>query len=79
MVSSDGVKVGLTIVYSHKRKKEGENPGLLHGHGACGELLHKKWYNESKSLLNRAWILAYADVRLVFLIIKSCSIINIIF
>lgn len=79
VVSSDGVKVGLTIVYSHKRKKEGENPGLLHGHGACGELLLKKWCNESKSLLDRGWILAYADVRLVFLIIKSCSIINIVF
>nr|KAJ0215001.1 hypothetical protein LSAT_V11C300150790 [Lactuca sativa] len=63
VVSSDGVKVGLTIVYSHKRKKEGENPGLLHGHGACGELLLKKWCNESKSLLDRGWILAYADVR----------------
>ncbi|KAL7606042.1 hypothetical protein Lser_V15G20495 [Lactuca serriola] len=63
VVSSDGVKVGLTIVYSHKRKKEGENPGLLHGHGAYGELLDKKWCNESKSLLDRGWILAYADVR----------------
>nr|KAJ0223977.1 hypothetical protein LSAT_V11C200082240 [Lactuca sativa] len=63
VVSSDGVKVGLTIVYSHKRKKEGEKPGLLHGHGACGELLHKKWCNELKSLLDHGWILAYADAR----------------
>ncbi|CAI9269215.1 unnamed protein product [Lactuca saligna] len=63
VVSTDGVKVGLTIIYSHKRKKESENPGLLHAHGACGELLHKKSCNESKSLLDRGWILAYADVR----------------
>ncbi|XP_024978225.1 uncharacterized protein LOC112515565 isoform X2 [Cynara cardunculus var. scolymus] len=63
VISSDGVTVPLTIVYSHKRKKEGENPGLLHGHGAYGELLDKRWRSELKSLLDRGWVIAYADVR----------------
>ncbi|XP_071711689.1 uncharacterized protein [Rutidosis leptorrhynchoides] len=63
VVSSDGVTVPLTIVYSHKRMKQGENPGLLHGHGAYGELLDKRWHSELKSLLDRGWVIAYADVR----------------
>lgn len=63
VISSDGVTVPLTIVYSHKRKKEGQNPGLLHGHGAYGELLDKRWRSELKSLLDRGWVIAYADVR----------------
>ena len=36
--SKDGVLVPLTLVYSRKHKQEG-NPGLLHGHGAYGEIL----------------------------------------
>ncbi|XP_038971658.1 protease 2 isoform X2 [Phoenix dactylifera] len=60
--SNDGVLVPLTIVYSRKHKQEG-NPGLLHGHGAYGELLDKRWRSELKSLLDRGWIIAYADVR----------------
>ncbi|XP_019711275.1 uncharacterized protein [Elaeis guineensis] len=47
---------------SRKHKQEG-NPGLLHGHGAYGELLDKRWRSELKSLLDRGWIIAYADVR----------------
>ncbi|XP_062154161.1 uncharacterized protein LOC133862386 isoform X2 [Alnus glutinosa] len=61
--SYDGVVVPLTIVYSHKNKKENQNPGLLHGHGAYSELLDKRWRSELKSLLDRGWVVAYADVR----------------
>ncbi|KAJ4981174.1 hypothetical protein NE237_032011 [Protea cynaroides] len=61
--SHDGLVVPLTIVYSRKNKPEGGNPGLLHGHGAYGELLDKRWRSELKSLLDRGWVLAYADVR----------------
>lgn len=61
--SYDGVVVPLTIVYSRKTKSENQNPGLLHGHGAYGEILDKRWRSELKSLLDRGWIIAYADVR----------------
>lgn len=63
--SYDGVQVPLTIVYSRKNEKEGQYPGLLHGHGSYGELLDKRWRSELKSLLDRGWIVAYADVRCV--------------
>lgn len=63
--SYDGTPVPLTIVYSHKYKKADQNPGLLHGHGAYGELLDKRWRSELKSLLDRGWVIAYADVRSV--------------
>lgn len=61
--SHDGVVVPLTIVYSRTRKKLAQNPGLLHGHGSYGELLDKRWRSELKSLLDRGWVIAYADVR----------------
>ncbi|XP_050207993.1 uncharacterized protein LOC126657362 [Mercurialis annua] len=61
--SYDGVFVPLTVVFSHKHKSVNQNPGLLHGHGACGELLDKRWHSELKSLLDRGWVIAYADVR----------------
>ncbi|GMY11659.1 dipeptidyl aminopeptidase BI isoform X1 [Fagus crenata] len=61
--SCDGAVVPLTIVYSRKHKKDNQNPGLLHGHGAYGELLDKRWRSELKSLLDRGWVVAYADVR----------------
>lgn len=71
--SYDGVVVPLTIVYSHKNKKENQNPGLLHGHGAYGELLDKRWRIELKSLLDRGWVVAYADVRFVsYYLLTSC-------
>ena len=62
--SKDGVLIPLTLVYSRKHKQEG-NPGLLHGHGAYGEILDKRWRSELKSLLDRGWVIAYADVRYV--------------
>ncbi|XP_047312351.1 dipeptidyl aminopeptidase BI isoform X2 [Impatiens glandulifera] len=61
--SSDGTTVPLTIVYSRAKRKEAQNPGLLHVHGAYGELLDKRWRSELKSLLDRGWVLGYADVR----------------
>ncbi|XP_022775236.1 uncharacterized protein LOC111317139 isoform X2 [Durio zibethinus] len=61
--SYDGAVVPLTIVYSRKNRKDNQSPGLLHGHGAYGEILDKRWRNELKSLLDRGWIVAYADVR----------------
>lgn len=63
--SNDGVLVPLTVVYSYKCKRENDNPGLLHVHGAYGELLDKRWRSELKSLLDRGWVIAYADVRFV--------------
>ncbi|PKA54322.1 oligopeptidase B [Apostasia shenzhenica] len=60
--SEDGVMVPLTVVYSRRHKQEG-SPALLHGHGAYGELLDKRWKSELKSLLDRGWVVAYADVR----------------
>lgn len=64
--SHDGISVPLTIIYSPKYKKDNQNPGLLHGHGAYGELLDKRWRSELKSLLDRGWVVAFADVRSVF-------------
>ncbi|CAA3016400.1 protease 2-like [Olea europaea subsp. europaea] len=61
--SPDGVLVPLTIIYSHHRKKSSKSPGLLHGHGAYGEILDKRWRSELKSLLDRGWVIAFADVR----------------
>lgn len=63
--SCDGVLVPLTIIYSRTRKKMAHNPGLLHVHGAYGELHDKRWRSELKSLLDRGWVIAYADVRFV--------------
>ncbi|RVW57620.1 Protease 2 [Vitis vinifera] len=69
--SHDGVLVPLTIVYSRKNKKENHSPGILHGHGAYGELLDKRWRGELKSLLDRGWVVAYADVSAGGLLVAS--------
>lgn len=72
--SNDEVLVPLTIVYSRKQKQEGSpGPGLLHGHGAYGELLDKRWRSELKSLLDRGWVVAYADVRYSIMRISHAS------
>ncbi|KAG6489567.1 protease 2-like [Zingiber officinale] len=60
--SNNEVLVPLTIIYSRKHKHE-NSPALLHGYGAYGELLDKRWKSEFKSLLDRGWVIAYADVR----------------
>lgn len=67
VVSHDGVKVPLTIVYSRKFWKKGRSPGLLVGYGAYGEDLDKSWCSDRLSLLDRGWVVAFADVRLVAL------------
>lgn len=72
--SDDGVLVPLTVIYSYKCKKENENPGLLHVHGAYGELLDKRWRSELKSLLDRGWVIAYADVRFVSICTSRYSV-----
>eukprot|EP00252_Welwitschia_mirabilis_P005347 TRINITY_DN15855_c0_g2_i1.p1 TRINITY_DN15855_c0_g2~~TRINITY_DN15855_c0_g2_i1.p1 ORF type:complete len:557 (+),score=106.54 TRINITY_DN15855_c0_g2_i1:85-1671(+) len=61
--SRDSTLVPLTIVYSRKGKRDGRSPCLLQGHGAYGELLDKGWNGDMKSLLDRDWIVAFADVR----------------
>jgi prolyl oligopeptidase PreP (S9A serine peptidase family) len=58
------ISVPLTVVYSKKHKKEEAGPGLLHGHGAYGEVMDQRWRSELKSLLDRGWVMAFADVRL---------------
>ncbi|XP_073221683.1 uncharacterized protein [Cicer arietinum] len=63
VVSHDGVKVPLTIVYSRKFWKKGRSPGLLVGYGAYGEDLDKSWCSDRLSLLDRGWVVAFADVR----------------
>ena len=68
--SHDGVMIPLTIVYAKRNKKEIESPVLLHGHGAYGELLDKRWRSELKSLLDRGWLIAYADVRYLDTLVK---------
>lgn len=61
--SFDGVMIPLTIVFARDNKTKDKKPGILHGHGAYGELLDKRWRSELKSLLDRGWVIAYADVR----------------
>lgn len=65
VASNNEVLVPLTIIYSRKHKHE-NSPALLHGYGAYGELLDKCWKSEFKSLLDRGWVIAYADVRFLF-------------
>ncbi|CAL1395198.1 unnamed protein product [Linum trigynum] len=63
VISHDGIKVPLTIMYSRNAWKKGESPGLLHGYGAYGEALDTSWCSDRLSLLDRGWVMAFADVR----------------
>ncbi|KAK8604288.1 hypothetical protein V6N13_099235 [Hibiscus sabdariffa] len=63
VISRDGVRVPLTILYSQKAWKSGQSPGILHGYGAYGEVLDKSWRVDRLSLLDRGWVMAFADVR----------------
>ena len=65
VISHDGVEVPLTILYSREAWKKGLSPGLLQGYGAYGEVLDKSWCSDRLSLLDRGWVVAFADVRLV--------------
>lgn len=61
VISHDGVRVPLTILYSRKAWQRGQSPGLLEGYGAYGEVLDKSWCSDRLSLLDRGWVLAFAD------------------
>lgn len=67
VISHDGVRIPLTIVYSRESWKKGESPGILLGYGAYGEVLDKSWCVNRLSLLDRGWVVAFADVRWVSL------------
>ncbi|XP_050372148.1 uncharacterized protein LOC126790059 isoform X1 [Argentina anserina] len=63
VISHDGVKVPLTLLYSRMSWEKGRSPGLLHGYGAYGEVLDKSWCTDRLSLIDRGWVVAFADVR----------------
>ncbi|KAJ0986829.1 hypothetical protein J5N97_005185 [Dioscorea zingiberensis] len=63
VISHDGVLIPLTILYSRKVQFSGNSPGLIYGYGAYGEVLDKGWCADHISLLDRGWVIAYADVR----------------
>ncbi|KAL6983286.1 hypothetical protein U1Q18_016676 [Sarracenia purpurea var. burkii] len=63
ILSCDGVDVPLTILYSKKTHQKDQSPGLLVGYGAYGEVLDKSWCADRLSLLDRGWVVAFADVR----------------
>ncbi|KAI3867369.1 hypothetical protein MKX03_036496 [Papaver bracteatum] len=61
--SHDGVQVPLTILCSRDAQQKGQSPGILFGYGAYGETLDKSWCADRLSLLDRGWVVAFADVR----------------
>ncbi|KAF3431635.1 hypothetical protein FNV43_RR26366 [Rhamnella rubrinervis] len=63
VISHDGVRVPLTILYSQTAWRKGQAPGILQGYGAYGEVLDKSWCSNRLSLLDRGWVVAFADVR----------------
>lgn len=63
VISHDGVRIPLAILYSRKAHQKGESPALLHAYGAYGEILDKSWCGNRLSLLDRGWAIAFADVR----------------
>lgn len=63
VISNDGMRVPLTILYSRAAWQKGQSPGLLQGYGAYGEVLDKSWCTNRLSLLDRGWVVAFADVR----------------
>lgn len=65
VISHDGIKIPLTIVYSKYTHNKGQSPGILEAYGAYGEVLDKSWSSDRISLLERGWVIAFADVRLV--------------
>ncbi|XP_022149039.1 uncharacterized protein LOC111017556 [Momordica charantia] len=63
VISHDGIRIPLTILYSPVNFHKGRSPGVLHGYGAYGEILDKSWCPYRLSLLDRGFVLAFADVR----------------
>lgn len=67
VISHDGVQIPLTVLHSRSSVQKGRYPGLLHVYGAYGEELDKSWCSDRLSLLDRGWVIAFADVRFVSL------------
>uniref|UniRef100_A0A9I9D2W5 Prolyl endopeptidase n=1 Tax=Cucumis melo TaxID=3656 RepID=A0A9I9D2W5_CUCME len=63
VTSHDGVGIPLTILYTPMTFQKGQSPGVLQGYGAYGEILDKSWCPYRLSLLDRGFVLAFADVR----------------
>ncbi|XP_023550805.1 uncharacterized protein LOC111808835, partial [Cucurbita pepo subsp. pepo] len=63
VISHDGIRVPLTILYSPSTFQKGRSPGVLQGYGAYGEVLDKSWCPSRLSLLDRGFVLAFADIR----------------
>lgn len=63
VVSHDGTRIPLTIVFSRDTWDKEQSPGLLEAYGAYGEVLDKTWCSDRLSLLDRGWVVAFADVR----------------
>lgn len=63
VISHDGTRIPLTILYSPMTFQKGQSPGVLQGYGAYGEILDKSWCSNRLSLLDRGFVLAFADVR----------------
>ncbi|KAK6931380.1 Peptidase S9, prolyl oligopeptidase, catalytic domain [Dillenia turbinata] len=63
VISHDGIKIPLTILYSQEAWQKGHSPGLLQGYGAYGQAVDESWCPNRLSLLDRGWVVALADVR----------------
>ncbi|KAL0538823.1 hypothetical protein IC582_022982 [Cucumis melo] len=63
VTSHDGIGIPLTILYTPMTFQKGQSPGVLQGYGAYGEILDKSWCPYRLSLLDRGFVLAFADVR----------------
>ncbi|GMF49495.1 unnamed protein product [Phytophthora fragariaefolia] len=62
-MSSQGVKIPLTIIHRRDITLNGQNPTLLIGYGAYGTNLEADFELEHLSLLERGWVIALAHVR----------------
>lgn len=76
VISHDGARVSLTILYSRTAWQKGQSPGILQGYGAYGEVLDKSWCSNRLSLLDRGWVVAFADVRCFYQICSTFSMIT---
>lgn len=76
--SYDGAQIPLTIVFSQKAWVKGQSPGILQGYGAYGEVLDKNWCTDRLSLLDRGWVVAFADVRLFPVNLKGVVVVVIL-
>ncbi|MEJ7610759.1 MAG: prolyl oligopeptidase family serine peptidase [Ferruginibacter sp.] len=64
VVSHDGTKIPLSIVYDNTMlKKDGSNICYLDGYGAYGSITSPYWSFVNLSMLKRGVVLAYAHIR----------------